>query len=409
MNTFFRFCVRFSMAALTVFAFGALPLAHAELPPQALEHMPVCAPGNQNDVARCHARVVVNGKGKPNVTTAPSGYGPKQFTAAYNPAGATVSSGTIIAIVDAYNDPTAFSDLQQYSSAFGLKQLSNCPASSGTPAAPCFQKVDQRGGTSYPVTNGGWALEISLDVQAAHALCPDCNILLVESDSNSFTNLLAAEDRAVSMGAVVVSNSWGGSEFSGETTYDSHFNHAGTAFTVSSGDSGYGTEYPAASRFVTAVGGTSLSLTQNSNGTYSYARESAWSGAGSGCSTYETKPSFQHDSACFRRMIADVSADADPSTGAAVYDTTPYNGSSGWFKVGGTSLASPLVAAMYAIGGVPSGTQANSMPYASVSSLHDVQGGSNGHCNRFSSYFCTAVFGYDGPTGLGTPNGPTAF
>ncbi len=226
----------------------------------------------------------------------------------------------------------------------------------------------------------------------------------MEADSNSFADLMAALDRAVLSGATVISNSYGASEFSGESAYDSHFNKTGIAITVSSGDSGYGVEYPAASRYVTAVGGTSLRL--NSNKTY--ASESAWSGAGSGCSAYESKPSWQHDASCSRRAVADVSADADPNTGAAVYDSFRYQGKSGWFRVGGTSLAAPLVAATYALAGtVGTGIFGNSLPYAHLSNLHDVAGGSNGSCG--GSYLCTALSGYDGPTGLGTPNGVLAF
>ncbi len=398
------FAVMLFLSALPVTQAAAPIGVSANLPQQAVSHIPVCPPGQVQGLAHCHAHVVTTDKGNtPAVTTAPTGYGPVQFQGAYNPGHATGTPNKIIAIVDAYDSPTAFNDLAVYSSTFGLRQLASCPVNSAT-TAPCFQKVDQRGGTSYPAVNSGWALEIALDVQSAHAMCPDCSILLVEADSNSFANLLAAEDRAVSMNANVVSNSWGAGEFSSETLYDSHFDHPGVAFTVSSGDNGFGAEYPAASRFVTSVGGTTLTM---SGGTY--VGESTWSGSGSGCSSYEPKPSFQHDTGCARRMIADVSADANPSTGAAVYDTTPYSGQSGWFQVGGTSLAAPLVAAIYALGGVGSGVQANSLPYLHTSSLHDITTGNNGRCKRFPSYFCNATSGYDSPTGLGTPNGLGAF
>ncbi len=263
--------------------------------------------------------------------------------------------------------------------------------------------MNQSGGTSYPRANSGWALEIALDVETAHGICPACKILLVEASSASMSNLGAAENEAIALGATVVSNSWGGGEYSSETTDDSrYFNHPGVAITVSSGDGGYGVEYPAASRYVTAVGGTTLNL----NGT-SWASETTWSGAGSGCSSYEPKPAWQTDTGCSRRTVADVSADADPNTGAAVYDGTAYSGQSGWFQVGGTSLAAPLVAAVYALTGTASSVNAGSTPYAHAGSLHDVTSGSNGSCG--GSYLCTAKPGYDGPTGLGTPNGLTAF
>lgn len=363
-------------------------------------HAKVCAvSGKKNDV-HCHARVIVDAQGNPKVTTIPSGYGPAQFLGAYNLSGVTSTNQTI-AIVDAYNHPNIFSDLNTYSTTFGIPTMANCPVSSGSSVSPCFQKVDQNGGTSYPQTNAGWALEIALDVEVAHAICQNCNILLVEANSSSYTNLMAAVDRARLMGAKIISNSYGSSEFSGETAYDSHFNHSGIAFTFSSGDSGYGAQYPAASRYVTAVGGTKLTL----NGT-TYAGETAWNGAGSGCSAYETKPGFQHDVLCANRTIADVSADADPNTGAAVYDSVRYGGSRGWFKVGGTSLSAPLVAGVYALSGNYTGA-ANSIPYANTASLHDVTSGSNGSCG--GTYLCTGLPGYDGPTGLGTPNGVGAF
>jgi subtilase family serine protease len=202
-----------------------------------------------------------------------------------------------------------------------------------------------------------------------------------------------------------VSNSWGGSEFSGETvsSYDGHFNHIGHPITFSSGDSGYGVEYPAASQYVTAVGGTTLRLGSNN----AYQSETVWSGAGSGCSAYEPKPTWQSDTRCVRRTVADVAADADPNTGAAVYDSVSYQGRSGWFQVGGTSLSSPLIAAVYGLAGNAASTNDGSYPYAHTSSLHDVTSGHNGTCG--GSYLCAGKVGYDGPTGKGTPKGATAF
>ncbi len=359
----------------------------------AASHRPVCpgpaAPGD----TRCHSRVVTDQKGSPNATTTPSGYGPAQFRSAYGLT-ASGSSSTTIAIVDAYDDPNIESDLGVYSSQFGLTA---CTTANG-----CFKKVNQTGGTSYPSRNAGWSLEIALDVEIAHGICPSCKILLVEATSNSFTNLLAAEDYAVAH-ANVVSNSWGGGEFSGETSYDTHFNHLGKPITVSSGDSGYGVEYPAASQYVTAVGGTTLRLTTSNT----RSTETVWGGAGSGCSALEPKPTWQKDTGCIRRTVADVSADADPNTGAAVYDSVRYQGRAGWFQVGGTSLASPLIAAVYALAGNGASTNDGSYPYSHLSGLFDVKSGSNGSCG--GSYLCTGVTGYDGPTGLGTPSGTAAF
>ncbi len=362
--------------------------------------------GGEKDSFRCNARVIVDNKGAPRQNITPVGYGPAQFLGGYNLSG-NAPSNQIIAIVDAYDNPYALSDLNYYSRTFNISQLAACPVSQGTVTAPCFQKVNQNGGTSYPRANSGWALEISLDIQAAHAICQNCSILLVEARSVTYSDLMTAVDRARLMGAKVISNSYGSNEFSSETSFDNHFNYPGVMFLFSSGDGGFGTGYPAASRYVTAVGGTSLLL----NSDNSYKSESAWSGSGSGCSLYEAKPAWQKDPLCSKRTIADISADADPNTGAAVYDSFGYGGVRGWFQVGGTSLSSPLIAGVYALaGGVPVATLGSSLPYSLVSygsNLNDVNSGSNGSCG--GTYLCTGASGFDGPTGLGTPKGTAAF
>lgn len=367
----------------------------------------VCSAAKQGD-AQCHAHVVVDDKGNAKSSaTVPYGYGPAQLRGAYNLSGIAGSKQTI-AVIDAYDDPNVFSDLNTYSAMYGIPTMKSCPVASGSVSSPCFQKVNQKGTVSYPRPNAGWALETSLDVQTAHAICQNCSILLVEANSSSYNDLMAAVDRAVAMGAKIISNSYGSSEFAGENAYDSHFNHPGVAFTFSSGDEGYGAEYPASSPYVTAVGGTTLNL----NGS-TYVSETAWSGAGSGCSAYESQPAFQAAlglSGCANRMVADVSADADPNTGAAVYDSYGYQGARGWFQVGGTSLSSPIIAGVYALSGnIPGTIQANSIPYSSASLpfLHDVISGNNGICSV--SYLCGAANGYDGPTGIGSPNGAGAF
>ncbi len=365
-------------------------------------HAAVCAPGNK-DEAHCHARVVTDKGGGPAVSSVPSGFSPAQLHNAYASA-VNAPVNQVIAIVDAYDHLSILSDLNTYSSTYGIPGLPACSGPAASSPTPCFQKVNQLGGTSYPSANAGWALEIALDVEVAHAMCQNCSILLVEANSNSFGDLMAAEDRAVTLGANEISNSYGASEFSGETGYDAHFNHPGVAITASSGDSGYGPQYPAASQYVTAVGGTSLYL----NADNSYNHENAWGGAGSGCSSFEIKPVWQSDSGCANRTIADVSAVADPNTGAAVYDSVRYQGKKGWFKVGGTSLSSPLIAGMYALaGGLSSGVYGASLPYGNAAALHDVLSGSNGSCG--GTYLCTSLSGYDGPTGMGTPNGLSAF
>ena len=300
-----------------------------------------------------------------------------------------------MAIVDAYNDPNAESDLAVYRSTYGLPA---CTTANG-----CFRKVNQYGGTSYPRGNTGWAEEISLDLDMVSAACPNCHILLVEASSSSLSNLFVAEDTAVSLSANAVSNSYGANEFSGENAYDGYYNHPGVAITASSGDAGYGVQWPAASPDVTAVGGTSLAAAGTARGW----SETAWSGAGSGCSAIEAQPSWQTRlglPGCSNRMVADVSAIAAPNTGVAVYDT--YN-TSGWLVFGGTSVASPLVASAYAMAGNTSTVTYGSYPYGHTASLYDVTAGSNGTCSP--TYLCTAQVGYDGPTGLGTPDGIRAF
>ncbi|WP_449348173.1 S53 family peptidase [Streptomyces xanthochromogenes] len=329
---------------------------------------------------------------------APTGFGPADLQKAYN-LPADGGSGQTVAIVDAQDDPNAESDLATYRSQYGLPA---CTTANG-----CFKKVDQNGGTNYPTADSGWAGEISLDVDMVSAVCPQCHILLVEATSANMDDLGAAVNRAVTMGAKFVSNSYGGSEDASDTTADSqYFNHPGVAITVSSGDSGYGVEYPAASQYVTAVGGTSLKQDSSTRGW----SESVWGtsaggeGAGAGCSAYDPKPSWQKDSGCAKRAVADVSAVADPATGLAVYDSYQANG---WNVYGGTSASSPIIAGVYALAGAPAGgSTPSSFPYAHTGSLNDVTTGANGSC---SDYLCKAGAGYDGPTGLGTPNGTAAF
>jgi subtilase family serine protease len=338
---------------------------------------------------------VTDANGNPNATSTPSGYGPADLSSAYNLATAGTGAGQTIAIVDAFDDPNAESDLAVYRSKFGLPA---CTSSGGVSA--CFRKVDQNGGTSYPRRDAGWSQEISLDLDMASAICPSCKILLVEAASNSFANLATAVDRAALMGATEISNSYGGGEYSSEVTDQSHYNQPRIAVTVSTGDSGYGVEFPAAAAGVTAVGGTSLRRASNGRGW----TETAWSGAGSGCSKYIAKPTWQTDKGCANRTVADVSAVADPNTGVAVYDTFRTGG---WLVFGGTSVSAPIVAGVYALAANASTFTGASFAWGHSGSLYDVVSGSNGSCS--GSYLCTSGTGYDGPTGLGTPNGSGAF
>ncbi|MFF0750619.1 putative Ig domain-containing protein [Streptomyces sp. NPDC004267] len=385
---------------------AASPSAASTAPPtpapSAVHTQRLCSEPTKHGFMACHALARTDLKQQlslaPNL--APSGYGPTDLQSAYA-LPASAGAGATVAIIDAYDDPSAESDLATYRSQYGLPA---CTTANG-----CFKKVDQNGGTNYPTADSGWAGEISLDVDMVSAVCPSCHILLVEANQPSMADLGTAVNRAVTMGAKYVSNSYGGGEDSTDPSSDaSYFNHPGVAITVSSGDSGYGVEYPAASQYVTSVGGTSLT---RASGTPRGWSESVWgssaggNGAGSGCSAYTTKPSWQHDTGCAKRTVSDVSAVADPATGLAVYDS--YQ-ASGWNVYGGTSASAPIIAAVYALAGTPAaGSYPSSFPYAHTASLNDVTSGANGSCG--SSYLCTAKAGYDGPTGLGTPNGTAAF
>jgi len=310
---------------------------------------------------------------------------------AYNVTG-TGASSTLIAIVDAYGYPNAESDLAIYRSKFGLPP---CTTANG-----CFKKVNQGGVQgNYPRTDTGWAQETALDLDMASAMCPSCSILLVEANTNSFLNLALAVNTAAGNGAHVISNSYGGGE-SGSSSYEAYYSYPGVAVTVSSGDNGYGVEFPASSPHVTAVGGTSLSRASNARGW----SETAWSGAGSGCSSVYAKPSWQKDSGCSHRTVADVSAVADPNTGVAVYGPASRSRSA-WLVFGGTSVGAPLIGGVYGVNG--GAVSYGGDPYADTSALYDVTSGSNGSCG--GSYLCAAGAGYDGPTGLGTPNQAAAF
>jgi subtilase family serine protease len=337
-----------------------------------------------------------------NATTGPTGLSPAQTRKVYGFDQITnTGAGQIIAIVDAFDDPNIESDLGVFDNRFGLPA---CTTANG-----CFQKIYSS--HRAPRTDAGWSLEISLDVEWAHAIAPGAKILLVEAASSSFTDLLSAVDLAVKNKASVVSMSFGGGDFSSELSYDYHFAAAGVTFTASSGDSGDGVEYPAASPHVVAVGGTTLSL----GALGAYGGEVAWSGSGGGQSAYEAEPGYQFSypipNAGSKRGVPDVAYDADPVSGFSVYDSVTYQGQTGWFKVGGTSAGAPQWAALFAIVNslrVAAGNQtlngAGTSVYAVAqagyaANYHDVTGGSNGTCGTL----CNAAAGYDYVTGLGSP------
>jgi subtilase family serine protease len=352
-------------------------------------HKPVCGAA-PTGLARCHALVATTRDGvTPDASTSPTGLSPTTIKSVYGfSTSATAGAGTTIAIVDAYDDPSAEADLNVFSSQYGL---ASCTTANG-----CFTKVDQNGGTRYPRKNTGWALEISLDVQWAHAVAPGAKILLVEAASASFTNLLAAEDYAKTH-ASYVSNSWGGSEFSGEASYDSHFAQSGVSFFVSAGDSGLPADYPSASPNVISVGGTTLHFVSGA-----FASETGWSGSGGGCSIYETATSAQSSFSQYpqvgcngKRATPDVSLDADPASGVSVYDSTGYQGQSGWFAVGGTSASAPMWAARSAVAGT---TMNSAYVYGGSITYRDITAGNNG---------AACLVGYDLVTGRGSWVGAT--
>jgi len=327
---------------------------------------------------------------RPNASTTPKGLSPATIKSVYSFPTNSTGAGEIIAIVDAYDDATAENDLNVFSTQYGL------PAC--TTANACFKKVNQTGGTNYPKADPGWALEISLDVQWAHAIAPGAKIILVEAASNSFTNLMAAEDYAKT-NAQYVSNSWGGSEFSSEASYDNHFtgsfNNSKVSFFVSAGDAGLPAEYPSSSPNVISVGGTTLHF---SSGVFS--SETGWSGSGGGCSQYETATSAQGSFSQYgqvncagKRATPDVALDADPASGVSVYDSTRYQGQQGWFAVGGTSASAPMWAARSADSGT---TVDASYVYSNSISFGDITTGNNGASCRV---------GYDLVTGRGSWTG----
>jgi subtilase family serine protease len=326
-------------------------------------------------------------------STYKSGHTPAQLRTAYGVNSLSQTGvGQTIAIVDAYGSPTITQDLNTFNSQFGLK-------------AANLQVVYPSGQPSK--TDGGWALETAMDVEWAHAMAPDAKILVVGAKSASITDLLAAEKYATDNGATVVSNSWGGSESSSDPSYESYFSKPGVTYVASSGDNGAGSSWPAVSPNVLAVGGTTLNIDSSGN----YQSESGWSGSGGALSSYFTRPSYQdgwQSVVSTHRGFPDVSFDADPNTGVAVYSSTRDQGQSGWFVVGGTSLGSPSVAGIIALA-----DQGRTTPLSSSQVLNTVYStagttGSSGYSTNFhditsgNNVGYTATTGYDLVTGIGS-------
>lgn len=475
-----RICLSAVLCVLALVGFGARPgwavparELVSPLPASDYSLRPVCgvpAPGHasclavqlvpQTPEAKAHRRPLGMSRSVPAARSASGvcsppnaaegcyGLRPQDLHSAYDLPTSAPTEQTI-ALVDAYDDPDIEADLKVYDEALDL------PAC--TKANGCFTKLNQKGAASpLPSKEGEWSVEISLDVEIAHAICQTCHITLVEAQSVSYANLEEAERTAARIGADEISNSWGGGE---PATEGSAFEDPGVVITASSGDDGYlnwadpelgiSANYPASSPNVVAVGGTRLSLTAEG----AWAGETVWNGAssakpgsggatGSGCSTHFAAPSWQlalpdwSAVGCgSQRAVADVSADADPYTGVAIYDSTALKNGTvlGWLTLGGTSLASPLVAATFALAGGAGEVEhpaetlyANAMEESDL--LHDVTSGSNGACARAAladglsgctaaeaaescsqRAICLAREGYDGPSGLGTPDGIGAF
>jgi subtilase family serine protease len=318
------------------------------------------------------------------------GYGPADLHLAYN-IPKTGGTGQTVGIVDAYDDPNAESDLSAYRSHF---KLHPCTTGNG-----CLQKLNQLGvAGNYPTPDSGWAVEISLDLDMVSAMCPACKIVLVEADSNSFTDLGASVDMAVTKGADIVSNSYSGSEFA---THNKDYSHPGHVIVAAADDDGIGPQQPCSYQTIVCVGGTSLA---KGGGTRGWT-ETAWRYTGSGCSEAVAKPTWQHDKGCRNRTETDVSAIADPETGVAIYDSYEM---CCWYVYGGTSVATPLIASVYALAGnAASQHAAENIWDGKGDHLFDITSGRNGPCQQ--RYLCHARPGYDGPTGWGTPNGLGAF
>lgn len=410
-------CAAFGAAASFLAACGGRMAAAPELPPTSNLTIPSnvlesCATLLPGDYMRCFAQFrtdVPNGRDAMGVLAGatPSGYGPAQLQDAYALPSSNHGTGQIIAIVDAYNDPNADADLGVYRKQYGLPV---CSTSNG-----CFSKVSQTGSKSlFPPDNGGWAQEESLDLDVVSAVCPNCHIILVEANSAAISDLDVAENEAVKLGANIVSNSFGGPEY---TAMDPAYSHPTTVLVASAGDNGFagGPEQPCTFLGVVCAGGTSLKMAQNSRGW----TEVVWNdlathhgATGSGCSILIVKPAWQTDKGCTKRDETDSSFDADPQTGVAVYDSYPYMGFKGWLVFGGTSVSSPGLAAVYGLAG-----NAKSVGrYAPQRIWHDrgsglnaITSGNNGTCSQSYKYICTAGTNddgvYSGPGGWGTPKG----
>ncbi len=381
------------LSVLSACAAGSVPASHADLASSPLRTRgtvrAVCPDRRERNAVYCLSLVET---GAPSQN--PYGYSPSDLQSAYNLPSTTNGAGQTVAIVDAYDDPDAESDLLIYRNKFGLPVCSELNH--------CFKRLNQRGQKHpLPPPNSDWSIEISLDLDMVSAGCPNCNILLIEADKNSWRDVGESVNEAVKLGATIVSNSYGGM---GHGANPKDWNHPGVMILASGGDSAYYGHHdlqPAGYPTVVAVGGTHLVQGGSGRGW----TETVWSGTGSGCSKF-SKPSWQTDSGCKYRTANDVAAVGDPDTGVAVYDSYQE---SGWMQIGGTSVGSPLNAAVFALAGNAAQLDAAQSFYQKKNRqyLYDVTSGGNGSCSP--AYLCTGETGYDAPTGWGTPNGIGAY
>jgi hypothetical protein len=304
------------------------------------------------------------------------GYHAADLQAAYGLPSLSAGRGQTVAIIVAYDNPQIASDLAQYRLKMGL------PACTGQ----CFQKYMWNG---TPKASGTWGQEADVDVEMVSAVCPYCNIALVEAPDDNVAHLATAIQLAIQGGAKIISNSFAAPEAQMTTTYDSILSAPGVAIIAGAGDSGAGVNWPADSPYVTAVGGTTLAKTPSAARGFS---EAAWALGGYGCSQLEVRPSWQSNSSCYTRAVADVAAVADPNTGVAIY-TSANSGPAGWYVYGGTSVATAIVAGIYGLGGHAGQITGASMLYANAQRLNAVSAGSGSQLQG----------------GLGSPNGVNGF
>lgn len=390
----------------------AFPISASAFPISA-SAFPICAQQPDIESVQCHVeqRSDLVANPDPNAPLAAiDGYFPNDLQQIYkiDDQSETKGAAQTIAIVTAWDNDDLESDLNVYRNRFGLGP---CTVSGGCLTISAGHNVK-------PPKDHNWSIEADLDVEMASAICPNCNLLVVEAKSSKIQDLADAVDTAAASGATVISNSWSLPESPGAFKYESHFNHPGIPVTTGAGDGGFGVGFPAASTYVTAVGGTTVKIYEhtkqgdvvvphypmkNDKPAAATVDVSVWSNTGSGCSAYASKPKWQKDKGCAMRTSNDLGIVGDPATGVAAFST----GAGGWVVLGGTSIGAPVTAALYILGGHTSEVNDASRLYNHPGSFTDVLTGSNGTCSP--AYLCNGSKDYDAPAGLGSPKDLAAF